>query len=310
VVDCALELAPPEVPGELLIAGRGLARGYRAQPGLTAEQFVPDAVGVSPGARAYRTGDEVRWTSGALQFLGRLDQQVKIRGFRVELGEIETALRALPAVANAVAIVRQDRPGDSRLVAYVVLSGKADANLQAQMRHRLSELLPAYMLPSAYVVLEALPLTPNGKIDRRALPAPADALSHANEVVGPRNAIEDAIAGMFQDALAVEHIGVTDSFFDLGGHSLIAASLLATLRRAFKLKLSMRVFFARPSVEQIARALCDLEERPGQVEQIARALLRIRGMSPEAKAQLRERRKTSGSAFVLPEQESGSTEWR
>jgi acyl carrier protein len=214
----------------------------------------------------------------------------------------------MPAIASAVAVVREDRPGDIRLVAYVVPAGRADADLSAQMQRRLSELLPAYMLPSAYVFLEALPLTPNGKIDRRALPAPADALGHEHAVVAPRNEIEEALAGMFQDALGVERVGVTDNFFDLGGHSLIAASLLASLRRAFKVKLPMRVFFAGPSVEQLAHALCDLDERPGRVQQIASVMLRIRGMSPEMKMQLREQRRASGgNALAVGSQQAETT---
>ena len=309
VVDAGLELAPSGVPGELLIGGRGLARGYRGQPGLTAERFVPDAFGL-PGARAYRTGDEVRGTSGELEFLGRLDQQVKIRGFRVELGEIEQALRAMPAVANAVALMRIDRPGQPRLVAYVVPASGADASLRQQMQDRLSGLLPGYMLPTAYVLLEALPLTPNGKIDRRALPMPGDAAGQDRDIVAPRNEIEQAIAGIWQDALGVRQIGVTDSFFDLGGQSLIAASLLSTLRQSFKVKLPMRVFFAGPTVERMARAILELEERPGRVQQIARALVRIRGMSPEAKALLREQRLARGSGAPRDQQMTASSEGR
>jgi amino acid adenylation domain-containing protein/non-ribosomal peptide synthase protein (TIGR01720 family) len=292
VVDSALELAPQQVPGELLIAGRGLARGHYGQPGLTAERFVPDAFGSSPGARAYRTGDEVRWTSGGFEFLGRLDQQLKIRGFRVELGEIETALRAVPGVADAVATMRVDRPGHPRLVAYVVPAGVADAHLREQLQAQLSAVLPGYMLPSAYVFLEALPLTPNGKTDRRALPAPGDTGSHQRTIVAPRNEIEEAIAGLWQDALGLERVGVTDSFFDLGGHSLVAASLLSMLHQAFRVKLPMRTLFAGPTVGQLASAICEIEEQPGRVQQIARTLLKIRGMSPEAKALMRRQRKS------------------
>jgi amino acid adenylation domain-containing protein/non-ribosomal peptide synthase protein (TIGR01720 family) len=301
VVNSELELTPPWVPGELLIAGRGLARGYRGQPGLTAERFVPDAFG-APGARAYRTGDEVRRTSGDLAFLGRLDQQVKIRGFRVELGEIEEALRAMPAVTNAVAMMRIDRPGHPRLVAYVVPAGRADPNLRQQMQNRLSGLLPGYMLPTAYVLLEALPLTPNGKIDRRALPVPGDAGGHDRATVAPRNEIEEAIAGLWEDALGIRRIGVTDSFFDLGGHSLVAASLLSTVRQVFRVRLPMRALFAGPTVEQMAHAICELEERRARVQRIARAVVQLRAMSPEAKALLREQRLATSGAEAVREQ--------
>jgi amino acid adenylation domain-containing protein/non-ribosomal peptide synthase protein (TIGR01720 family) len=308
VVDSELELAPQQVPGELLIAGAGLARGYYGQPGLTAERFVPDAFGPSPGARAYRTGDEVRWTSGGFEFLGRLDQQIKIRGFRVELGEIETVLRAMPGVADAVATMRADRPGYPQLVAYVVPAGVADPLLREHLQDQLSAVLPAYMLPSAYVFLGALPLTANGKIDRRALPPPGDAGIHERTGVAPRNPIEEAVAGLWQDALGLERIGVTDSFFDLGGHSLVAASLLSTLRQAFRVKLPMRTLFAGPTVAQLANAISEFEERPGRAEQIARTLVRLRGMSPEAKAQLRQQRNARvGSAEEPQEAETSGT---
>ncbi|MGJ4952834.1 non-ribosomal peptide synthase/polyketide synthase [Bradyrhizobium sp. HKCCYLS20291] len=289
VADAALELAPPFVPGELLIAGDGLARGYRGQPGLTAERFVPDVFG-GPGARAYRTGDEVRSTAAGFAFLGRLDQQVKIRGFRVELGEIGAALRTMPAVADAV-VVKADYAGHPRLVAYVVPSGTPDANLRQTMQEALSALLPGYMLPSAYMVLDALPLTPNGKIDRQSLPAPDAAAAPDRTRVAPRNSIEQAIAAIWQDVLGLPLVGVTDNFFDLGGQSLQAASLLATLRQAFKVKLPMRTLFAGPTVEQLAMAIMSLEERPGLTQQIAQALVRLQAMSPEAKALLRERQK-------------------
>jgi amino acid adenylation domain-containing protein/non-ribosomal peptide synthase protein (TIGR01720 family) len=293
VADQVLELAPPYVPGELLIGGKGLARGYRGQPGLTAERFVPDAFSVVAGARAYRTGDEVRWTAGELAFLGRLDQQVKIRGFRVELGEIEVALRAMPAVASAVVVSRTDRAGLPRLAAYVVRAGGTDGDLREQLQRHLGQLLPAYMLPSAYVFLDALPLTPNGKVDRRALPLPEDAAAR-REIVAPRGAIEQAIAGIWQDILGVQDIGIHDSFFELGGHSLTAASLLSTLRQAFSAKLAMRALFEGPTIAQLAQTIVALEARPGRAEQIARALLRIRGMSAEEKALLRAQQQARG----------------
>ncbi|MGJ5178589.1 non-ribosomal peptide synthase/polyketide synthase [Bradyrhizobium oligotrophicum] len=294
VVDSTLEVAPAFVPGELLIAGAGLARGYRGQPGLTAERFVPDAFG-APGARAYRTGDEVRSTAAGLAFLGRLDQQVKIRGFRVELGEIEAALRTMPAIANAVVVIRPDQAGHARLLAYVVPRGTPDASLRQHMQEALNAVLPGYMLPSAYVVLETLPLTPNGKIDRQALPMPGDAEAPDRPRVAPRNPIEQSITMIWQDALGVPRIGVTDNFFDLGGQSLHAASVLSTLRQAFKVRLPMRALFAGPTIEQLAQAITALEERPGQTQRIAQALVILQTMSPEAKALLRERQNARGA---------------
>jgi acyl carrier protein len=178
----------------------------------------------------------------------------------------------------------------------VVPSGTPNAGLRAPLHAKLGELLPAYMLPSAYVMLDALPLTPNGKVDRRALPAPEDAGGPERAIVAARDAVEEAIAGLWQDVLGVPQIGVTDSFFELGGHSLTAASLLSMLRRAFSVKLPMRALFEGPTVEQLARAISALDARPGQAQQVARALLRLRNMSPEEKDQLREQRRTRGDA--------------
>ncbi|MET8579604.1 amino acid adenylation domain-containing protein [Streptomyces collinus] len=234
VLDERLRPLPVGVPGEVWVGGVGLARGYAGRPGLTAERFLPDPYG-PPGARLYRTGDVARvLPDGNLDFLSRVDHQVKLRGYRIEPGEIETALAAHPAVAEAVALVREDTPGDQQLVAYLVPADGADeeALTPAALRDRLGETLPPYMVPTAYLRLEALPLTGNGKLDRRALPAPGRAATAVGEHVEARDDDERAMAAVWAEVLGLDTVGVHDNFFDLGGDSLRAVALVGALRAA------------------------------------------------------------------------------
>ncbi|WP_410668109.1 non-ribosomal peptide synthase/polyketide synthase [Amycolatopsis sp. cmx-4-68] len=252
VLDDALNPVAPGEAGELHLAGAGLARGYWGRPGATAEKFVADPSG-APGERMYRTGDLVRRTgNGELEFLGRADEQVKIRGFRVELGEIETVLAAHPGVAEAVVVVRADRPGVKRLVAYVV---PAPAGAPGDLAAVVAAALPDYMVPSAFVVLDALPLSTNGKVDRRALPAPpAEPATGAAE---PRTDTERAVAEVLAEVLGVERVGADDDFFALGGDSILAVQALSRLRRTFGAHLSARTLFDAPSVAELARLIGD-----------------------------------------------------
>ncbi|HEY7768488.1 amino acid adenylation domain-containing protein [Longimicrobium sp.] len=250
VLDAAGRPAPIGVPGELYVGGVGVARGYLGRPGLTAEKFVPDAFGREPGARLYRTGDRVRWSAGGeLEFLGRVDQQVKIRGFRIELGEIEAALSAHGEVLDERVIVREDQPGEQRLVAYVVGAVEVD-----ELREHLRRSLPEYMLPAAFVVLDALPLTPNGKLDRKALPAP-ELASGEETHLAPRTPVEEMLAGNWAEVLGLERVGVTDNFFELGGHSLLAALVVSSIRELFGVELPVRVLFEGPTVAEVAKAV-------------------------------------------------------
>ncbi|WP_158939271.1 non-ribosomal peptide synthetase, partial [Streptomyces sp. NRRL S-87] len=252
VLDAALTPVASGEEGELYLAGVQLGRGYLDRPGLTAERFVADPFGPA-GTRMYRTGDLVRWNAdGGLDFVGRADQQVKIRGFRVEPGEIEAELTADPAVGHAAVVAREDRPGDLRLVAYVVPAADAVADPE-RIRRRLAAVLPAHMVPSALLVLPALPLTPNGKLDRAALPAPDFSAAVTDEA--PRTEREEVLCGLFAEVLGLDRVGVHDDFFDLGGHSLLATRLANRIRTVLGAQLGLSALFAAPTVAGVAAVL-------------------------------------------------------
>jgi acyl carrier protein len=246
------QTVPVGVTGEIHVGGPGVARGYLGRPGLTAERFLPDPFG-PPGARFYRSGDLARRNpDGTLDFLGRIDDQVKIRGYRIELGEIQAALADRPAVRDAAVVVREERPGDRRLVAYVVMAPDASAD-GGELRAALADRLPSYMVPAAFVVLDALPLTANGKLDRRALPAPEQQSLHTGgDYVAPRSQAEEAVTGILAQILHTERIGVHDNFFELGGNSLLALRLVAAVQEQFDIDLPVRKVFDMPSVAQLA----------------------------------------------------------
>ncbi|MFB6819014.1 amino acid adenylation domain-containing protein [Streptomyces sp. NPDC056347] len=251
VLDGRLRPVPVGVPGELYVTGAGVARGYLGRPGMTAVRFVPDPADPKGAARLYRTGDVVRWRAdGRLEYVGRADAQVKIRGLRIELGEIEAALTAHPAVGQAAVAVREDRPGVKRIVAYTVPAREADPVPAQELRAHLARTLPEYMLPSAYASLPALPVNSSGKTDRRALPAPAD--SGADERrVGPRTATERTLCAIWADVLKVDEVGIHDSFFDLGGDSILSIQVVSRARRA-GLELSSRDVFVGQTVALLA----------------------------------------------------------
>ncbi|MDQ3262224.1 MAG: amino acid adenylation domain-containing protein [Myxococcota bacterium] len=249
VLDPDLQPLPPGAPGELCVGGIGVGRGYLGDPLRTAQAFVPDPFSRQLGARLYRTGDLVRLgPDGALEFLGRLDHQVKVRGFRIELQEIESSLRRLEQVADTVVLAREDRPGDKRLVAYVVPRGEVVAS---QLRDQLKARLPEYMVPAAFVLLEALPLSANGKVDRRALPVPPD--SPSGRPVNFSSPIEELVARALADALGLPEVGPEDNFFERGGHSLLAVQVLARLRDGLGTELPVRALFEAPTAAALAR---------------------------------------------------------
>ncbi len=271
VLDRHMQMAPVGVIGELYIGGDGLAREYLGQPELTAERFVPHPFSAEPGARLYRTGDLVRYLNdGNIDFLMRMDQQVKIRGFRIELGEIEGVLQEHPAIRESVVLIREDTPGDKRLVAYVVTDpasqdtpeGTPESELVPQLRSWLRERLPEYFMPARFVIIEELPLTPNGKIDRRALPAPEYANQPAEESrIAPRTPEEETIAEIWSEVLDIKPIGVKANFFDLGGHSLLAMRVITRIRETTGVDVPLRLFFDSATIESVAAYVAGTREQ-------------------------------------------------
>jgi len=254
VLDARFRPVPVGVTGELYIGGAGLARGYLSRPALTAEQFVPDPFGETKGGRLYRTGDLARWRpDGRLECLGRVDHQVKIRGYRVELGEIEAALAKQPAVREVVVVARHHSAGEKILVAYLVPRSGLEL-IATDLRRALGEALPDYMVPSAFVSLDALPLTPNGKVDRKALPDPDQSrIVSGNIYVPPRGPIEESLVAIWGELLGRDRIGVHDNFFDLGGYSLVATRLVARVRDVFGVEPPLRDFFESATIAGLAR---------------------------------------------------------
>ncbi len=277
LADPGLAPVPIGVPGEILVGGEGVAPGYLRRPELTAERFVPDPFG-PPGARLYRSGDLARrLPDGDLEYLGRIDRQVKIRGFRIELGEIEAALCRHPAVAQGVVLLREDTPGNPRLVAYHVPAPGEEAGA-GELRAALRQELPEYMVPSWFAALPALPLTGNGKVDRKALPAPgAGRADLAGEWVAPSGPVEEQVAAIWGEVLGRERIGADDNFFDLGGHSLLATRVLSRLQAAFGFEVPLRDLFLSPTVAGVAAAIERGEIESASDEVLARLLDEVEG---------------------------------
>ncbi|MGJ5629727.1 non-ribosomal peptide synthase/polyketide synthase [Nostoc sp. CALU 1950] len=295
ILDQNLQPVPVGVPGELHIGGAGLARGYLNRPELTEQKFIPNPFSGSRGAgeersrgvrerrkkivqspvassRLYKTGDLARYLpDGNIEYLGRIDNQVKIRGFRIELGEIEAALSQHQDVQTSVVIVREDIPGDKRLVAYIVPQPQITPTVGV-LRSFLKEKLPEYMVPSAIAILESLPLTLNGKIDRRALPAPEPSSELSDKYVAPRTPLEEILALIWQEVLKIELVGRHDNFFTLGGHSLLATQLVSRVRSSLKVELPLRSLFAAPTIAELAPLIQQLQQQ--DIELVAPPILR------------------------------------
>jgi arthrofactin-type cyclic lipopeptide synthetase C len=240
---------PVGVAGELYVGGVQVARGYLNRPDLTAERFIPDGYGSREGGRLYKTGDLGRYLEdGNIEYLGRGDDQVKVRGYRIELGEIEAQLREHGEIKEAVVMVREDTPGDKRLVAYVTGMDEKGPNVE-ELRGHLKRVLPEYMVPSAFVVLGSLPLTPNGKLDRRALPAPGQDAYARQDYEAPEGEIEETLAKIWRELLSVDRIGRQDNFFDLGGHSLLATRVITHIRHILDVDIPLRAIFEKPTIE-------------------------------------------------------------
>lgn len=252
VLDSSLSLVPPGVTGELYIAGSGLSRGYLGRPDLTAERFVADPFG-PPGSRMYRTGDLVRWLeNGWIDYIGRADHQIKLRGFRIETGEIESVLVSHPDVLQASVIIREDRAGDHRLVAYIVPSPSASSTLTTELRSYAAEKLAEYMVPTVIVTLEALPLTPNKKVDRKALPVPDYQMKVGR---GPRTPQEEMLCAIFAEVLGLARVTIDDDFFELGGHSLFAGRVMVRIRETFDVELGIGSLFEASTVASLIKLL-------------------------------------------------------
>ncbi len=236
-----------------------MARGYLGRPDLTADRFTPDPFAGNEDARLYRTGDVVRYLpDGNIEFKGRADFQVKIRGNRIECGEVEIQLTADNAVCQAAVLAREDQPGDQRLVAYLVLD-QSEREVIPRLKKSLAEVFPDYMIPTDFVVLGELPLTLSGKLDRKALPSPSPGLRHlATDYVAPRNATEEQLAEIWMNLLQVDRVGIEDSFFDLGGHSLMATQLMSRIRSECHVEVPLRTLFENPTIAGLAPEIVQL----------------------------------------------------
>jgi amino acid adenylation domain-containing protein len=281
ILDARLLLAPFGVAGELYVGGVGVTRGYLARPDLTAERFVPDPFSAEPGARLYRTGDQVRYTAGGdLEFLGRRDDQVKIRGFRIELGEIEAALASHPGVREAVVLAREDSPGERRLVGYFLPAVDPAPNVDELRRYLVSR-LPDPMVPAVLMAMRALPLTANGKVDRRALPPPSSVRPDLErEYVPPRTPLEEQLATVWSEVLGIERIGIHDSFFALGGDSIRSVRVVALLKER-GLEISVESLFRHQTIADLALLLGDTETVADEERELARLVSELEGLSDE-----------------------------
>ncbi|GAX45370.1 non-ribosomal peptide synthase [Tolypothrix sp. NIES-4075] len=260
VLDQHLEPVPIGVPGELHIGGVGVARGYLNRPDLNTAKFIPNPFTDEPGERLYKTGDLARYRSdGILEYLGRIDDQVKIRGFRIEVREVEAVLGEHPHVREVVVVLHEDVFSNKRLVAYLVAKEQSEPCI-TEIRRFLKQKLPEYMVPSAFMLLEALPLTPNGKVNRQALSAPESELGQDEGLIPPRTPTEEIIANIFASILGLQQVGIYNNFFELGGHSLLATKVISRLREAFQVEIPLRTLFEAPTVAEFDQALCALRQ--------------------------------------------------
>ncbi|HEX2202009.1 MAG TPA: amino acid adenylation domain-containing protein [Longimicrobium sp.] len=302
VLDRHLRPCPVGVPGELYIGGHGVTRGYHARFAMTAEKYLPDPFSAEPGARMYRTGDLCRYLpDGQVEYYGRLDTQVKIRGHRVEVGEVEATLATHPQLAESAVVVRDDRSGMARLVAYYV--PELPAPPLSELRAYLKERLPEYMVPTAWVRMDALPHTPNGKVDRRSLPEP-DQREQQGAFQPPRTPTEQVLAAIWSEVLGVEKVGRTDNFFELGGHSLVATQVMSRLREAFRLDLPLRVLFDASTVEALAEAVEAARREAEQMNEVPLQRVEREGDVPLSFAQERlwfiEKLQPGTSTYNMP----------
>jgi acyl carrier protein len=263
IVDKAGSLVPPGVPGEICLAGAGLARGYLNQPALTGEKFIANPFSHHAGDRLYKTGDLGKWLpDGNIAYLGRLDDQVKIRGFRIELGEIESAISETGLVNQCVVLAREGKSGSKRLVAYIV---PGDGFNKQELVSLLEKRLPGYMVPDSWLELEKMPLTPNGKINKKALPDADAAELLQRSYVAPRNDLERTLADIWQDLLKVERVGIHDNFFELGGHSLLVMRMVSAIQKKLLVSIPINLLFQFTTIDGLSKFL-EIEMTPEQPE--------------------------------------------
>jgi amino acid adenylation domain-containing protein len=291
VLDKEMNPVPIGVTGEMYAGGDGLARGYLGQPGLTAEAFLPDEYSGPPGNRLYRTGDLVRYRAdGKIEFIGRTDTQIKLRGYRVEIEEVENALATCPQVRQCAVELKENHLRERELVAYVAPARYGEVS-ERDLRSHLKDILPDYMVPAWFVLLEALPLSPRGKIDRNALPDPRRGRTTRTAFVEPRNVVEEVLASMAAGVLGVEQVGVQDNFFEIGGHSLLATQLVNQVRRTFYVEFPLRVFFEEPTVAALCAIVTSGNGRQAQAEKIAALRKQIEGLSSRQLEELLKQKK-------------------
>jgi acyl carrier protein len=269
-------------PGEIHIGGDGVARGYLNQPEITREKFIRNPFSNDPKSRLYKTGDLARYLpDGNIEFLGRIDDQVKIRGYRIELGEIDAVLGQHPFVREALVVVREDNPGDRRLVAYIAPKQELVSGI-IELRSFLKQKLPEYMVPSAFMFLEALPLTLNGKVDRQALPAPDRGRPELDATFSePRTPTEELLVNIWSNVLKLDKVGIHDNFFELGGHSLLATQVVSRVRQAFQMELPLRTLFEKQTVDEFAKAITQIQEEGVAAEKIGDILIELESLSDE-----------------------------
>jgi amino acid adenylation domain-containing protein len=279
VLDGQMEPVPVGVAGELYISGKGLARGYLGRPELTSERFLPNAYSQEVGGRMYRTGDLARYRAdGNIEFLGRIDHQVKVRGYRIELGEIESVLLQHDAIAEAVVLVSGEQ--DKRLIAYLVSRGERIE--VSQLRDYLRQSLPEYMVPSGYVWLEKMPVTANGKLDRAALPeADRAEVGREKQYVAPRGPVEELLAGIWSQVLAVDRVGIHDNFFELGGHSLLLTQVSSRIRSAFSVDVPLRILFDTPTISRLGVVIAAEQIKEADSDEASELLRELQHLSPE-----------------------------
>ena len=287
ILDQFQQPVPIGVPGEMYIGGAGVTRGYVNQPKITSARFIPNPYSQQFGARLYRSGDLARYVpSGDIEYLGRIDHQVKIRGFRIELGEIESVLAQYPEIRKAVTIVREDQLDDKRLVAYLVVADETTFAIPT-LRSYLGQWLPNYMIPSTFIILTSLPLTSNGKIDRERLPAPASSRENSDQPFEhARSPIEEKLGNIWKELLNVEQVGIRDSFFDLGGHSLLLTKLANRIQDTFQVRLPLRVIFDLPTIERMSQAIVEEQVKTADQGRVTHLLSKLSELTPEQVSKL------------------------